>query len=197
MSWGRRGVGVAQVFIFILAAVSFSLIMIFGYKAISSFVSSGEGVQLVKFKTDLESSIKKIYTEYGSVREERYKLPSGFQQICFVNLEYSPDSPGEKDQIITSLKKENFRAGVALEEAYSAQKEGKDSSLGYEKVDENVFLAPLREGLTQIKVYRISIGDYSNPEGKELPYLCIKVDSGSFSLILEGKGDRTKIYHKS
>ncbi|MFH0701892.1 MAG: hypothetical protein V2A62_05665 [Candidatus Woesearchaeota archaeon] len=195
MSWGRRGLGVAQVFIFILAAVSFALIMIFGYKAISSFVSSGEGVQLVQFKTDLESSIKKIYTEYGSVREERYKLPSEFQQICFVNLEYSAPK-GKMDQLIASLKKENFQAGVALKDAYDASG-GKDPGLGYEKVDENVFLAPLRQGLTQIKVYRISIGNYSYPEGEELPYLCIKVNGGTFSLMLEGKGDRTKIYHKS
>lgn len=187
----RRGMGVAQVFIFILAAVSFSLIMIFGYRAINGFLSSGNEVQLVQFRTDLDGSIKKIYTEYGSVREQRYKLPSGFEKICFVNLE-SKASPSEID----ALKKENLAAGMALEESSQAQREYEWSygeKDGYDSVDENVFLSPSQQGLTQIKVYHISIGNVSN-ENADYSYACVPVREGSFSLILEGKGDRTKIY---
>jgi len=185
MKLNRKGVGVAQVFIFILAGVSFALIMIFGYKAIQGFLSSGEEVQIVQFKTDLESSIKKIYTEYGSVREERYKLPSSFQEICFVDLDYPATSVD-----IENLRKENNLAGLALQEASEGIKQGKE---GYESVDENVFLSPSQQGLTQIKVYRISIGNASDTTAG-YPYACLPIREGSFSLILEGKGDRTKIY---
>ncbi|MFA6461515.1 MAG: hypothetical protein WCV90_04550 [Candidatus Woesearchaeota archaeon] len=182
----KKGVGVGQVFIFIMAGVAFTLILIFGYRAINSFLSSGEGVQLVQFKTNLESSIKKIYTEYGSVRVNNYRVSGSFQQICFVNLDY----PQITNDQIEKLKELNLAAGLALKDAQQAQQEGKN---GYASVDENVFLSPLVEGLAKIKVYQISIGD-RNDEEASLPYVCPPIKSGSFSLILEGKGDHTKIY---
>jgi len=64
MALGKKGIGVGQVFIFIVAALSFALILIFGYRAIAGFLNSGEEVAFVQFKTSLESSIKKIYTEF-------------------------------------------------------------------------------------------------------------------------------------
>jgi hypothetical protein len=188
MSLNRKGVGVAQVFIFMLAAISFALILIFGYRAIQGFLSSGEEVQLVQFRTELDSSIKKIYTEYGSVREENYKAPSTYQKICFVNLEYPANS-----EDISNLKKENYAAGLALYEARNFQIEEQKSEAGYERVDENVFLSPSTESLTMIKVYHISIGNESDTTA-DYPYACVPIRNGAFSLILEGKGDRTKIY---
>jgi len=191
MKLNRKGVGVAQVFIFMLAAISFALIMIFGYRAVQGFLSSGEEVQLVQFRTELDSSIKKIYTEYGSVREENYKAPTNYQKICFVNLEYPATATD-----IANLKKEDFQAGLALEEARNFQINEQKSEAGYERVDENVFLSPSTERLTQIKVYRISIGNESDTNA-EYPYACVPIRNGAFSLILEGKGDRTKIYPRS
>jgi len=188
----HKGVGVAQVFIFMLAAVSFILILIFGYRAIQGFLSSGEGVQLVQFKTELDSSITKIYTEYGSVREENYKAPTHYQKICFVNLEYPATATD-----IANLKKENFQAGLALEEARNFQISEQKSEAGYKNVDENVFLSPSTERLTSIKTkIGISIGNESDPTA-EYPYACVPIRNGAFSLILEGKGDRTKIYPRS
>jgi len=43
----KKGLAIGQVFIFIVAAITFALIMIFGYKAISGFISSGEEVEFV------------------------------------------------------------------------------------------------------------------------------------------------------
>jgi len=184
-----KGVGIGQVFIFIMAGIAFALILIFGYKAISSFISSGEGVQLVQFKTDLESSIKSIYTEYGSVRINTYRPSSDFQQVCLVDLDYPAT-----DKQIEDLKKINLAAGLALEDARKAQLDPTRKS-GYDSVDENVFLAPLQEGLAKIKVYRLSLAYENDPE-TAVPYICLTIKEGSFSLILEGKGDHTKIYPK-
>src|SRR3989338_2314117 len=88
----KKGIGVGQVFIFIIAAITFALILIFGYKAITGFIQSGESVAFVQFKTGLESSVKKIYTEFGSVRVERYSTPLGYSQICFVDLDKPYDA---------------------------------------------------------------------------------------------------------
>jgi hypothetical protein len=195
ISLNKKGVGVGQVFIYIVAAISFALIMIFGYKAIDSFLQSGVQVQLVQFKTDLESSIKKIYTEYGSVRTEKYRIPGKFEQVCLVNMEY----PAAQEEI-DELCKENVYACEMWKQAIDAQKLSETDPAnhpqdGYDSVDENVFLTPITEGLTQLKVYRISIDQ--NDDGTEEGFLCENIKKGSFSLVLEGKGDHTQIYRKT
>ncbi|MDP3698166.1 MAG: hypothetical protein Q8R47_01125 [Nanoarchaeota archaeon] len=164
----KRGIGVGQVFIFIVAAITFALILIFGYRAITGFLKSGEDVAFVQFKTGLESSVKKIYTEFGSVRVERYSAPLTYSQICFVDL----DKPYDQDlcnfdQVACSVWKETAAAGR-----------------GYEGVDENVFLTP--PAPVKIKVYRISVEDQ---DGKN--FLCILIKQGAFSIVMEGRGDKT------
>ncbi|PIZ51458.1 hypothetical protein COY27_03645 [Candidatus Woesearchaeota archaeon CG_4_10_14_0_2_um_filter_33_13] len=164
----KRGMGVGQVFVFIIAGITFALIMIFGYQSITQFTKSGEDVEFVQFKTSLETSVKKIYTEFGSVRIERYSLPQKYEQICFVDLdsEYDPDLC-KKDQIACSVWK-------------TAKEEG-----GYNAVDENVFIQPIAP--VPLKVYHISIDN----EGKN--FLCLPIVKGAFSLYLEGRGDLTRI----
>jgi len=164
----KKGIGVGQVFIFIIAAITFALILIFGYKAITGFIQSGESVAFVQFKTGLESSVKKIYTEFGSVRVERYSTPLGYSQICFVDL----DEPYDAD--LCSFDQ------VACSVWQIAAESGK----GYEGVEENVFLTPTAP--VPIKVYKISV------ESKdEKNFLCIPIKQGAFSIVMEGRGDKT------
>ncbi len=195
MTLNKKAVGVGQVFIYIVAAISFALIMIFGYKAINSFLQSGEQVQLVHFKTDIEGSIKKIYTEYGSVRTEKYSVPGAFEKVCLVNMEYL----ATQDEI-DELCKKNVYACEVWKQALDAQQKYEADPVanpkdGYDSVDENVFITPIPTGLTQLKVYRISIDQ--NEDGTEEGFLCEDIKKGSFSLVLEGKGDHTQIYRKT
>lgn len=164
----KRGIGVGQVFIFIVAALTFALILIFGYRAITGFMKSGEDVAFVQFKTGLESSIKKIYTEFGSVRVERYTTPGVYSQICFVDMDkpYDPDLCSF-DQVACSVWKETSEAGK-----------------GYDGVDENVFLTP--PAPVKIKVYSISV-----EEKDEKNFLCVPIKQGAFSMVMEGRGDKT------
>lgn len=183
--FSKKAVGVGQVFVFIIAAITFALIMIFGYRAINSFLHSGESVQYVQFKTDLESSIKTIYTEYGSRRVETYTLPGEFTQICFVDMDYPPEKIDE--EMPKLCEKDTY--------ACSVWQDARDSG-GYGSVDENVFIKPAKEGLTKIKVYKISIGDESGELDYAKGFLCENIVEGSFSLILEGRGDHTKLMRK-
>jgi len=164
----KKGIGVGQVFIFIVAALTFSMILIFGYRAITGFLKSGEEVAFVQFKTSLESSIKKIYTEFGSVRVEKYSTPTSYRQICFLDL----DAPYDPELC-------NFDQ-VACSVWGAAPNLGK----GYEGADENVFLTP--PAPVKIKVYKISI-----EEEKEKNFLCIPIKQGTFGVVMEGKGDKT------
>lgn len=162
----KKGMGVEMVFVFIVAAITFALIMIFGYKSITDFMGKGEQVEFYQFKSYLETSVKKIYTEYGSVRIESFNLPMKYEKICFVELD--KPYPGEENC--------DF-------DAYGCDV-WKDAGGSYEGADENVFLRPA--GLEKIKVYRI---DIERGEG----FLCLPINKGRFKLRLEGMGDRTKV----
>ena len=169
----KKGVGVGQVFIFIVAALTFALILLFGYRTITGFLKSGEDVAFVQFKTSLESSVKKLYTEFGSVRVEKYTTPLTYTQICFVNLDkpYNPD--GEELCNLDPV-------------ACSVWKSASDSGKGYEGADENVFLTP--PAPVKIKIYRISI----DPAEKR-DFVCIPIKQGLFSVVMEGRGDKTQL----
>ena len=79
---------ISQVFVFIVAAITFAFILIFGYGAISDFLDKGETVEFYQFKSSIENTILQIYSEYGAVRQEDYYLPTNYEQICFVDLDF-------------------------------------------------------------------------------------------------------------
>ena len=182
---GKKGMGIGQVFLFIIAAVTFSMIMIFGYRAITSFVKSGEDVEFFKFTEDLKASIKRIYTEYGAIRHPEYSLPGKYNRICFVDMDYPL---GGIEQEMDELCRENVRACDVWEEAKEAQisKRG-----GYSSVEENVFLRP--DAPYKIKAYKISICEMEGEDCIAKGFLCEDIKGGRFNLVLEGKGDRTEL----
>ncbi len=181
---GKKAMGIEQVFVFMIAALTFALIMIFGYQAISGFLESGEEVEFVQFKNNLELAVKTIYTEYNSVRIKDFDLPARFEQICFLDLNYFVEEHPDELQELCS---KDLAACEIVEEAKSGVNEGRCET-GYECVDQNVFLKP--QATVPIKVYLISILDEKEePAG----FICPPINAGSFSLVLEGKGDHTEL----
>jgi hypothetical protein len=179
----KRGLGVTEVFVFMVAAITFSLILIFGYKIIQDFLQQGEEVSLVQFRSDLISSFKKIESDYGAVRIKEFRLPGDYEQVCFVDLDH-PVKEGDKNEISLSSQ-DPYAASVWLT-AYSSDHSStsSDSHSGWSAVDENVFLSPSKENTPAIKVGKLDLED---------GFLCLPVVKGTFKLVLEGKGDRTKV----
>ena len=85
-----------QVFVFILAAALFILILTYGYKAIAGFGKRSEQVALIEFQTQLESSVKSISLDYGSIKKIELTLPTKYTEICFVDLELPPSEDFEQ-----------------------------------------------------------------------------------------------------
>ena len=164
---GKKGQGIGQVFVFIVAGLTFAFVMIFGYKAISDFLEKGESVEFLQFKNEIESSVKQIASEYGSMRKTSYFLPAKYEQICFLNLDAEYDAQ-------SSFCEDNF---IACDIWETASNEG-----GYNGADENVFLTP--PAPIAIKVHKIEL---------DQDFLCVDITGGSFEVRLEGKGSRTKI----
>ena len=75
---------IGQVFIFIIAAVVFILIITYGYRAISGFLQQSEQVTMIEFKEELQSSIEKIKRDYGSVRKVELRIPKKYTTLCIV-----------------------------------------------------------------------------------------------------------------
>ncbi len=166
-----RGMAIGQVFIFIVAAITFALIMIFGGKAIVDFIGQGEQVEFVQFKTDVETSVQQIYTEFGAIREKEFSLPPSYEQVCFVDLDY------ENEESVVLLRGKD---PVAADAWQTAMEEG-----GYGGFDVNVFLTPTAPN--PIKVHPIKMDN---------GFLCVDVVQGEFTILLEGKGDHTFLYTK-
>ena len=116
-----------------------SFIVVFGYKAIKDFKDRAEQVACLKFKNDLQISIERMSSEYGSVERKDIQLCSDYRAVCFVETvkdlnTFSPDfkyvnyipTPATDDPIIIdsiksvtgknvflieNLAKESFYAG--------------------------------------------------------------------------------------
>ena len=162
----NKGVGVSQIFVYIITITTFALIMIFGFKAILGFIKDTQKIEFVQFKTGLENSIEQLYSEFGAVRKEEFLAPTIYHQICFIDLDYSPTP----DKVTALCELDPLACEVWKE------------SSGFETEEENVFLRPSAEA--RIKVSRISL---------EQGFLCVPIINRKFSLILEGQGDGTKI----
>ncbi len=170
---GKKGLGVGQVFVYIVAALTFALIMIFGYKVISEFIPRGEEVQFLQFKNELEGAVRKIYSEYGSVREKTFRLPGKYEQICFVDFSqaYNPALCSD-DAVACSFWKDT---------------EGYDSA-AYDNAAENVFLKPAASQQIKLTMFHL----VPAAEGED-GFLCVKITQGAFTLRLEGRGDSTQV----
>ena len=101
----------------------------FGFQPLS------EKPTFYQFKIDLETSVQRIYSEYGSVRIEQFNTPGDYQQICFVDL----NAP--------------FNVEMCRFDQYACDL-WKDAG-NYEGTDENIFLQPTAP--VKIKVYNIKM----------------------------------------
>ena len=172
----RRGLGVEQTFVYVVAAITFALIMIFGYRTIVGFQHTGQQAQLVQFKNTLENSIKSIYSNYGSVQQENFVVPQGYSQLCLVDMDYQITTEG-----LQQLCHYDQIACTVWQQAAQARQQGKS---GFQSVDENVFLQPASE--VPIKVFEFHL---ENGQG----FLCQEIVGSKMSLRLEGKGSYTQI----
>jgi|APSaa5957512622_1039677.scaffolds.fasta_scaffold89691_1 hypothetical protein len=173
----KKGMGIAQAFIFIVAAITFAVIMVFGYKVVGDFLQSGEEVVLVKFKNELSGAIKSIATDYGAVQIRDFITPAEHTTVCFVDLNIKPTQ-----KVLDELAETDIYAADIWEEAWGRI----DGVTGYDAADANVFLID-KDGESQpLQVPQISI---RNDQG----YMCLPIVKRSFTIILHGQGDHTEL----
>ena len=118
----KRAMAVQQVFIYMIAGLSFAFILIFGVNMVQDLMAKGEQVEFMQFKTNLENNVKKIYSDFGAARTLDFSLPVKYSEVCFVDMDADYDE---------SLCAKSVIACDAWETAGS-----------WDDADQNVFLDP-------------------------------------------------------
>jgi len=155
-----------QVFVYVIAIILFSLILLYGYNAIRGFKEKSEQISYIKFKTDLISTVDRISSDYGTLKREVFFIGGEYTRVCFVQS-YNLDETNEPD-VLGRIR------GEGDEIVYdSVQSE----------VDKNVFLftSTLQESL--------DVGDINVSRG----YDCIPVINGKAKIEFLGQGDHVLI----
>lgn len=152
-----------QIFVFILALVVFSGVLLYGYRAISTIGEGVEDAAFISFYQDLKTKVEQVSIDFGSVKKFKATPPQGFNEICFLDLKRLETDQGGS---LTSLRATKPLIADAVEGG----------------TDQNMFFSPLAK--TPTKLARLDI---------ETGFLCIEVESRDMVLRLEGLGDRTKL----
>ena len=163
MLFTRRAQMMGQIFVFILALVIFSGVLLYGYRAIFTIQEGIGDAAFFSFSQDLEAKVEQVSVDFGSVRKFRASPPAGFTEICFLDLKkLERDIEGS----LTELR--NTRPIIS------------DAVDG--GTDQNVFFTPLAKTPTSVARLEIDGG-----------FLCIPIENRDLILRLEGLGDRTKL----
>lgn len=158
---------IGEVFIYILAIILFSLIMVYGYNSIRNLGEKADTVVLLQISKQLSSTIKKITSDYGTVIKEEVSIPNKYDKVCFIDLSYTGQEstniciPGNRDYnpvICNSWK---------------------------DKISKNMFLVS-----KNTDVISIEIGNIKIPAEH---YFCQNAVFGKIILRLEGKGSYVEL----
>lgn len=168
-----------QVFVYMVAAFVFAIIIFFGYKSITGFMEKGEELAFIDFKTDIEGAIQRISSDYGSVvvynQRNPITIPRKYEEICFVDLDANLDP---KASPICDSSSEEFRPIIC-----DSWRDDRAEQPGWHIGNTNVFLEPI--GLYPINVYKMEI---------KKGYLCIPIIDGRIDFKVEGMGDKTRVF---
>ncbi|MBW2974630.1 hypothetical protein KY366_02835 [Candidatus Woesearchaeota archaeon] len=80
----KKGQIPGQIFIYLIALILFSLILLYGYNSIRGFKEKSEQVSYIKFKTDLTSMVKRVSPDYNTLKREKLFIGGDYTEVCFV-----------------------------------------------------------------------------------------------------------------
>ena len=161
----------SQIFIYIVAIVIVGAILVFGYSAIVKFKDNSERVVLIKFQKDIETSIKSISNQYGTIKEKRFSLSNDFIEVCFLrNENYNEQIPFGELETRFPLIVDTIDLGVPTS---------------------NIFLIGSNDEVG--KIYEVGRIDLAGGECLNANFCCHSVNSGILTIKLEGKGDHVVI----
>ena len=170
----KKGQVAAQVFMFLLAMIIFSMVVLYGYRAISKIGQTRNEAVLIEFKDRLVSQAKQVTLAYKDVKRVQLSLPSEFDEVCFVDIAQLVE-PGNIDRY--------RQLGDEYPIIYDSVESG---------VEANVFTIP--QSPISINLPNIQIDEVQGmPATEGGSWFCMKNQGGIIVLRMEGIGNKVKI----
>ncbi len=169
--FNKKGQPTTQLFVYILAIVVIGLLLVLGVKYIGQIVTKVEEVDLLQFKTELESDAQKMKSAYGSWQKYEYNVPEGIDKICFLE----------------SFDQNYLNQGGNVCDASSDDYDFLICDAWQDGSGGNVFASPMS---AKIKT-AIDIGEIET--GVDMSYVCFDVVASKVKIKMTGLGDKVKI----
>ena len=163
----RKAQVIGEVFIYILAVVLFSLIMIYGYNSIRNLGDKADRVVILQIEKDLKSAVKKVASDYGTVLKKEVAVPNQYDKVCFIDLSYT----GQASTELCTTGNDNYNAIIC--------------NSWKDRIQKNMFLLSRNQEALSIDIgaVRISQGHY----------FCQNVAFAKITLKIEGRGSYTEL----
>jgi hypothetical protein len=159
----KKGQIQAQVFVYVLAMLVISMVLLYGYRSIATMQERAKQVDILSLKHEVIKSIEKVSNDFGTVRAPTFNIPKEYSEICFIDIDNSP---------ATELQSEHPLVYEAWED------ESANVFIIKDLVDESFMVGESD----------ISLIDIDHPN-----YLCFKVINSRVKVRLEGVGGKAKL----
>ena len=155
------------IYTYIIVSIVVALLIIFSYKAITSFKEKQREVILTELKEKIKATVDVISTKKGSKEEKTFNVPRGTNEVCFVDL-------SKREEVLKS----------PLLNKYMIIKE---SLLSWSK--ENMFV--IKEGKVEWAEYigEICLDHYPY-------YICKETENELLNVLLEGEGKCASVHEE-
>lgn len=74
-----------QVFIYILALIIFSGVLLYGYKAVKMFGEQSEELIITQMTNEIRTQVGKIESQYEYVEKLQLAVPENYEKVCFID----------------------------------------------------------------------------------------------------------------
>ena len=99
-----------KIIIYMFVLIIVAVILFVGFKAFADMRNRQNAALLLQFQSELKADVASIGAEYGSLSVEKYSLPSGFDELCFVDLK----NINASDILNRSLIRNSVRSNVQM-----------------------------------------------------------------------------------
>ncbi len=159
-----------QIFFFILAIIIIGLLLLFGVRYIIELGSKIDQIDIVRFKTSLEGYADEITPVYGRWKKVEIDVPTGINEVCFVQHDTFSEMPLYKTQQ-GLCKTNNEDYNFLICQGWQSDSSRNVYTDPFDKLDVGIDLGSISVG---------SVNDY---------YLCIDTTEHHMKIKMTGYGD--------
>ena len=110
----KRGQVAGQIFVYIAGIIIISMIIFFGLRIFSNVNKTMEKYVSTEFQNKIKSDVNSLVGSSGSYSTNKYTLPNGFNEICFVDINNAKLSDVKNYPIILDSVKSGSTNNVFL-----------------------------------------------------------------------------------